>query len=340
MSSLSEFDIIKRYFSFAETSQGSSHADTLVGIGDDAAVIAAHKNPLVVATDTLIEGVHFPPEFLAKHVASRVMGVNLSDFAAMGATPRWMTMALSLPHIDTDWLAAFSQRLAEICQQYNVTLIGGDTTRIDHGLVISLTVMGETKTSSGLCLRRNGAQVGDDVWVSGSLGKGAGALQLLMPSKNSMPWICNKKSKAELLSSFYMPEPRLALGNGLVGVATAAIDISDGLMADANHIAMQSQVKIIIDGDALPIHSGLETNLNRQIVQQWVLSGGDEYELLFTAPTEQSSTIESLSLALALPCTKIGTVTESLKEYKSKKDGVSVFGAGWDSQSLKGYTHF
>ncbi|HAB56366.1 MAG TPA: thiamine-phosphate kinase, partial [Cellvibrionales bacterium] len=219
-------------------------------------------------------------------------------------------------------------------------LIGGDTTRIDHGLVISLTVMGETQTRSGLCLRRNGAQVGDDVWVSGSLGKGAAALQLLMPSKNSMPWICNKESKSELLASFYMPEPRLALGQGLVGIASAAIDISDGLMADANHIAMQSQVKIIIDGDALPIHSGLETNLNRQIVQQWVLSGGDEYELLFTAPTDQSSTIESLSLALALPCTKIGTVTENLKEDKAEADSVSVFGAGWDSQSLKGYTHF
>lgn len=340
MTSLSEFDIIKRYFSFTEASTSRSNADTLVGIGDDAAVVAAHKNPLVVATDTLIEGVHFPPEFLAKHVASRAMGVNLSDFAAMGATPRWMTMALSLPHIDTDWLAAFSQRLAQICSQYNVALIGGDTTRIDHGLVISLTVMGETQTRSGLCLRRNGAQVGDDVWVSGSLGKGAAALQLLMPSKNSMPWICNKESKSELLASFYMPEPRLALGQGLVGIASAAIDISDGLMADANHIAMQSQVKIVIDGDALPIHSGLETNLNRQIVQQWVLSGGDEYELLFTAPTEQSSTIESLSLALELPCTKIGTVTESLKEDKSETDSVSVFGAGWDSQSLKGYTHF
>lgn len=335
MNFLSEFDIIKRYFSFADVLP-NSYADTLVGIGDDAAVIAAQKNPLVVATDTLIEGVHFPANFLAEHVASRAMGVNLSDFAAMGATPRWMTMALSLPQVDDEWLSAFSKRLAQICQQHNVTLIGGDTTRIDKGLVISLTVIGETQSKSGLCLRRNGAQVGDDVWVSGSLGKGAGALQLLMPSENITQWPCSDKARSELLSSFYAPEPRLALGKGLIGIASSAIDISDGLIADANHIATQSQVQIIMQGDALPIHSGLASNENLQQVQQWVLSGGDEYELLFTAAPEQSAAIQALSLALGLPCTKVGTVDEA----KVGGVGVIVSDEGWSAQNQKGYTHF
>jgi len=332
MSSLSEFDIIKRYFSFADVS--STNADTLVGVGDDAAVIAAQKNPLVVATDTLIEGVHFPADFLAEYVASRAMGVNLSDFAAMGATPRWMTMALSLPQVESEWLAAFSQRLAQLCKQHNVILIGGDTTRIDKGLVISLTIIGETQSKSGLCLRRNGAQVGDDVWVSGSLGKGAGALQLLMPSENITQWPCSDEARAELLSSFYAPESRLALGKALVGIASSAIDISDGLIADANHIATQSQVQIIMQGDSLPIHSSLATNTNIQQVRKWVLSGGDEYELLFTAAAEQSTAIQKLSLALNLPCTKIGTVGEANDE------SVTVFGEGWHTQKTKGYTHF
>ena len=332
MSSLSEFDIIKRYFSFADVS--STNADTLVGVGDDAAVIAAQKNPLVVATDTLIEGVHFPADFLAEYVASRAMGVNLSDFAAMGATPRWMTMALSLPQVESEWLAVFSQRLAQLCEQHNVILISGDTTRIDKGLVISLTIIGETQSKSGLCLRRNGAQVGDDVWVSGSLGKGAGALQLLIPSENITQWPCSDEARSELLSSFYAPEPRLALGKGLIDIASSAIDISDGLIADANHIATQSQVQIIMQGDKLPIHSSVATNTNFQQVQQWVLSGGDEYELLFTAAAKQSTAIQKLSLALNLPCTKIGTVGEANVE------GVTVCGEGWHTQKKKGYTHF
>ena len=331
MDSLSEFDIIKRYFSFANASHAPSEVGTLVGIGDDAAVIPASKTPLVVATDTLIEGVHFPAEFLAEHVASRAMGVNLSDFAAMGATPRWITMALSLSHANPDWLAAFSKRLAELCQQYNVTLIGGDTTKINRGLVISLTVIGETKSDSGECLRRDGAQVGEDVWVSGSLGKGAGALQLLMPTEDVTQWACSDDSRAELLSSFYAPVPRLDLGSQLVGIASSAIDISDGLIADAHHIATQSQVKIMIDGDALPIHKSLATNANYQQLQQWVLSGGDEYELLFTAPANQSTAIQSLASTLALPCTKIGSVVEGA--------GVKVLGEGWNINN-KGYTHF
>ena len=331
MDSLSEFDIIKRYFSFADASQNSSVVDALVGIGDDAAVLPASKAPLVVATDTLIEGVHFPPEFSAEHVASRAMGVNLSDFAAMGATPRWITMALSLSQANPDWLAVFSKRLAQLCQQYNVTLIGGDTTKINRGLVISLTVIGETQSDSGECLRRDGAQVGDDVWVSGSLGKGAGALQLLMPTEDATQWACSDDSRAELLSSFYAPVPRLDLGSQLVGIASSAIDISDGLIADAHHISSQSQVKIMIEGDALPIHKSLIANANCQQVQQWVLSGGDEYELLFTAATNQSATIQSLSSTLALPCTKIGSVVEGA--------GVNVLGKGWDINN-KGYTHF
>ncbi len=335
MNSLSEFDIIKRYFSFADVLPNSD-ADTLVGIGDDAAVIDVQKNPLVVATDTLIEGVHFPADFLAEHVASRAMGVNLSDFAAMGATPRWMTMALSLPQVEDEWLSAFSQQLAQICQQHDVTLIGGDTTRIDKGLVISLTLIGETQSKSGVCLRRNGAQVGDDVWVSGSLGKGAGALQLLMPSENIMQWPCSDDARSELLSSFYAPEPRLALGKALVGIASSAIDISDGLVADANHIATQSQVQIMLQGDALPIHGGLAAHANYQQVQQWVLSGGDEYELLFTATPEKFAAIQAISLALDLPCTKVGTVGEA----KEGGVGVTVSDEGWSAQNQKGYTHF
>lgn len=362
MASPSEFDIIQRYFSFSQdntfpsasvssSAQSiDSESQAIVAIGDDAAVLPVSENPLVIATDTLIEGVHFPYGFAAEAVASRAMGVNLSDFAAMGAKPRWLTMALSLPNADAEWLEKFSRQFEQQCKQYQVQLIGGDTTK--GPLSISLTVLGETDSGQSqlsdsvrsqlaairpnllddkaICLRRNGAKAGDDIWLSGSLGKGAAALALI--SADDIDLHCSEADKTQLINSFNAPQPRLTLGAALLGLANSAIDISDGLMADAKHIADQSQVKIIIDGEALPINAALKNYSNQAQLQEWVLAGGDEYELLFTVPAAYRSVVQSIVEWLAVDCTNIGSVEAGR--------GVTLVGEAWQANNKSGYTHF
>lgn len=364
MASPSEFDIIQRYFSFSQnniSSSGSassraqsidSESQAIVGIGDDAAVLPASNNPIVIATDTLIEGVHFPYGFAAEAVASRTLGVNLSDFAAMGAKPLWLTMALSLPNADSNWLERFSRQFEQQCKQYQVQLIGGDTTK--GPLSISLTVLGETDSHQSqlsesvrsqlatirpnalddktICLRRNGAKIGDDIWVSGSLGKGAAALACISSADNAIDLNCSATDKAQLIDSFNAPQPQLTLGCALLGLANSAIDISDGLLADAKHIADQSQVEMVIDGEALPIYAALKHYSNHAQLREWVLAGGDEYELLFTVPAAYRSAVQSIAEWLAVDCTKIGSVKQG--------GGVAVIGAAWQANNKLGYTHF
>lgn len=330
MASPSEFDIIKRYFSFSSASADSAKRlpVPLLGVGDDAAVLPPSDLPLIVATDTLNETVHFPKYFPARHLASRAMGVNLSDFAAMGARPRWITMALSLPTLDTAWLAEFSGQFESLCQQYQLALVGGDTTKAP--LAISLTVIGEA--INGDYLRRSGAQVGDDIWVSGSLGKGAAALTLEIHKADAFCSELTASDRDDLLASYYAPLPQLALGQGLLGLASAAIDISDGLIADANHIAEKSLVGLQIEAERLPIHSAVRCNNDVAQMQHWVLAGGDEYELLFTAPPAKAETIQALAKSLAVDCTLIGKVVEG--------SGVELVGSEWQSANQRGYQHF
>ena len=322
MAAQSEFDIIERYFSFS-----TAEADIPLAIGDDAACIVSEKNPLVVATDSLLEGVHFPVDFPAEHVASRAMGVNLSDFAAMAARPRWMTMALSLPALDDDWLAAFSQQLQRLCRQWGVVLIGGDTTC--GPLSITLTVIGHPAEQH--CLLRSGVAPSDDLWLSGPLGLAAAALSLLTTAQGEH-WPLTETDRAALLSAFNAPQPRLELSYHLAEVATAAIDISDGLLADAGHLAEKSGVALCIDGDRLPIATALRQHPDRQQLRQWILSGGDDYELLFTASPERRDEIAAIAAALQLPCQRIG-VAEAGR-------GVQLLGDNWQRTTTEGYRHF
>ena len=330
MVALSEFDIIKQYFSFSGHGIQKS-GGVLLGVGDDAAILPSSKTPIVIATDTLIEGVHFPKYFPPQHLASRTLGVNISDFAAMGVKPTAMTMALSLPSSDPQWLAEFSKSLAQQCEYYGIALIGGDTTK-SPCLSVSLTLLGNTHDEAGSTLRRSAAQDGDDVWVTGSLGKGAAALALLTETIASDEWPCDLAEKENLKESFYAPQPRLDFGVELLTFANAAIDISDGLLADAQHIAEQSQTQLSIMGDLLPLHSGLLSHTDPDKIKQWVLSGGDDYELLFTAAPPMAEAIMDLSNKHQLPCHRIGTVKSG--------SGVKLLGNNWTSFKVEGYQHF
>ena len=330
MVALSEFDIIKQYFSFSGHGIQKS-GGVLLGVGDDAAILPSSKTPIVIATDTLIEGVHFPKYFPPQHLASRALGVNISDFAAMGVKPTAMTMALSLPSSDPQWLAEFSTSLAQQCEYDGIALIGGDTTK-SPCLSVSLTLLGNTHDEAGSTLRRSAAQDGDDVWVTGSLGKGAAALALLTETIASDEWPCDLAEKENLKESFYAPQPRLDFGVELLTFANAAIDISDGLLADAQHIAEQSQTQLSIMGDLLPLHSGLLSHADPDKIKQWVLSGGDDYELLFTAAPPMAEAIMDLSNKHQLPCHRIGAVKSG--------SGVKLLGNNWTSFKVEGYQHF
>lgn len=338
MASLSEFAIIQRYFSQCDVPPSVDNK-VIIGIGDDAAVLPAPAVAQVIASDTLTEEVHFPKDFPADAVASRALGVNLSDFAAMGARPRWITMALSLPAADEEWLRAFAKRFAEDCKLYGVQLIGGDTTR--GQLSVSLTVLGDVgRDAAPQYLTRSGAAAGDDLWVSGSLGKGAAALAMLQSAVDQPNWQCDEELRQDLLHSFYAPTPRLSLGQALLPLASAAIDISDGLLADANHIAAQSQLQLLVEADALPVHSALKAFHDQHKVHQWALTGGDEYELLFTAPCAHAEKIAALAESLALPLTRIGKAVAG--------EGIHLVcseGSAWQSvvnaaDLPQGYQHF
>lgn len=290
-----EFSLINRYFKKLTAQQ-----DVVVGIGDDAAILEPTKgHQLALATDTLVASVHFPEEADAYQVATRSLCVNLSDMAAMGAIPKWFTLALTLPKqlATTEWLQGFSQGLAEIAKQYNVALVGGDTTA--GPLTISITVAGELPAGEMLC--RGGAQASDSIYVSGTLGDGAASLVALTQ---------NPKTISErLLQRFYSPQPQIALGLGLRDFATACIDISDGLVADLSHICNASDLGAAVKSDLLPIHSELKENHSNQILQ-WALTGGDDYQLCFTIPEAKKINFESWAQQKNIPVTKIGNMTQ------------------------------
>ena len=330
MVALSESHIIEQYFSFSGRGIQKS-GGVLLSVGDDAAILPSSKTPIVIATDTLIDGVHFPKKFPPQHLASRILGVNISDFAAMGVKPTAMTMALSLPSSDPQWLAEFSKSLAQECENYGIALIGGDTTK-SSCLSVTLTLLGYTHDEAGSTLRRSAAQDGDDVWVTGSLGKGAAALALLTETIANEEWPCELAEKENLKESFYAPQPRLDFGVELLALANAAIDISDGLLADAQRIAEQSQSQLSIMGDLLPIHSGLLSHTDPKKIKKWVLSGGDDYELLFTAAPPMAEAIMDLSNKHQLPCHRIGTVKSG--------SGVKLLGNNWMGFEVEGYQHF
>jgi len=284
--SLGEFELIYRYFS----ALGRGEAVDL-SVGDDCAIL--HLEPgerLAVSVDTMVEGVHFPEETFPEDLGFRALSVAASDLAAMGARPLAATLSLTLPEPDELWLHAFSQGFAQAVGDYALPLVGGDTTR--GPLTIGVQVLGALPVDRALT--RGGASPGDSVCVSGTLGDAAAAVAYLRGE-----WSPDVEEAEQLLQRFYRPRARLELGRSLLGRASAAIDISDGLLADAGHIADASGVGLRIDPDLLPLSVPLAAYGDRDAVLRWALAGGDDYELCFTLPHGE---------AIPAGCTRVGEV--------------------------------
>jgi thiamine-monophosphate kinase len=268
-----EFSLIRRYFS--DLGRGAA---VDLSVGDDCAIVRLGEGErLATSVDTMVAGVHFPADTFPEDIGFRAVSAAASDLAAMGARPLGMTVALTLPAVDELWLNAFSQGLAAAVSEYRLPLVGGDTTR--GPLTISVQVLGALPMDHALL--RSGARVGDEVYVSGTLGDAAGALAFLQDQWQPAP------EHAEfLLDRFNRPQARLDLGLQLLGHASAAIDISDGLLADAGHMAAASGVKICIETDLLPLSPALSSHHSREKILQWALTGGDDYELCFCLPVD------------------------------------------------------
>jgi len=261
-------------------------------VGDDCALLRPDAGlDLAVTTDMLVEGRHFLPDAEPRALGHKALAVNLSDLAAMGATPRWVTLALALPAVDAQWLEAFSAGLFALAARYNVDLVGGDTTR-GAARTISITAIGEVPP--GLAIERAGARPGDDVWVSGELG--GAALGLARPEI------------AEAAKRLHAPEPRVELGERLRRLAHSAIDVSDGLAGDLAHILERSNVGASVEYARIPKCAAFGKLNDAELEKNCVLSGGDDYELAFTAPRAHRPELESLARELGLALTRIGSI--------------------------------
>ncbi len=271
---MGEFELIRRFFQ--RDSSENPQPGVVLGIGDDGALLEPPAGQqLVISVDTLVSGVHFPRDAAPQDIAERALRVNLSDLAAMGADPLWFTLALTLPDADEDWLRDFGRGLFSAARDFGCSLVGGDTT--SGPLSLTLQVMGAVPP--GLALRRDGASVGDFVLVTHHLGDGAGALAML-----DGRWSPAAEHRASLQQRFYRPEPRLAEARLLRELASAALDISDGLVADLGHICAASDLGAVIDVDAVPLSPALRSFHDREQALRWALAGGDDYELCFTLP--------------------------------------------------------
>ena len=339
---MTEFELIDRYFT-------RPNRFALLGNGDDCAIVAPSAgNAFAVTTDTLIEGRHFLPTLDAFKHGRRVVNVNFSDLAAMGAAPRYALLSLTLPQIDEAWISLFSEGLWSVLDQYGVELIGGNTT--NGPLAIAMTAFGELPPNAALT--RSGARVGDELWVSGTLGDAGWAMYALTGAKF--------EATPEQIAKYECPEARVSLGLALRGIATSCIDISDGLLSEAKHIATASNVSIEIDIVAIP--TGLK-HVSRESMwdlaknfapytvdnvdaifwpvvldhlgQHCLLSTGDAYELLFTAPRDQHDAIAAILKRENLPGACIGRVTaldatNPVRVHDAQSRVMDIEVKGWD----------
>jgi thiamine-monophosphate kinase len=289
--SLGEFDIIERFFATC-----APRADVRLGIGDDAAVLDAPADKkLVLAMDTLVEGIHFLPETAAIDLGHRALAVNLSDLAAMGAVPSWMSLSLSLPKPNEEWLEQFATGLFTLAREHDVQLIGGDTVR--GPLVITVQVGGWIEADRWLT--RGGARPGDALYVSGSVGDAAAGLEVMRAERAS------DTATSYLLQRFLRPQPRVALGRELRPIASAAMDVSDGLIADVGKLCKASGCGATIDADALPLSDALRQCCSPEQGLQHALSGGDDYELIFCLAPDDCAQVESIA---GVTVTRIGVI--------------------------------
>ncbi len=321
-----EFDLIERIRQRA----ASRREDVLLGIGDDAALLQPPPgHVLAVALDTLLEGVHFPVATAPADIGYKALAVNLSDLAAMGATPAWALMSLSLPHSEQRFVDRLLDGFMELAAPYRLALVGGDTVR--GPLAVSVTVHG--LVPDGQALRRSGARPGDAVFVTGTLGDAAAGLACLDHARVDADRLLGAapESRRKLVARLNRPEPRIAAGQMLRGIATACIDVSDGLVADLGHLCAASGVGAHVDADALPLSSSLLTLFAGQ-ARDLGLAGGDDYELCFTAPAERAGALVADLARMGCGATRIGRIVEGdaviVKDAAGK--AMKLPSSGWD----------
>jgi thiamine-monophosphate kinase len=294
MLGMSEFDLIARYF----TRPDRSDPLVLLGVGDDCALLAPAVGVQAISSDMLVEGRHFLPDVDPRALGHKCLAVNLSDLAAMGAKPVGFTLALSLPAIDEGWLTGFSEGLFKLADLHRCALIGGDTTKGPR--VICITIFGELE--SGAALRRDAAQVGDDIWISGTLGDARLAL-----AHRTGELQLDADTLATAIVRMDRPTPRVELGMALIGIAHAAIDISDGLSGDLGHVLARSRVGATLDVDALPAGIALRTQATT-LRRQFCIAGGDDYELCFTASSTRRIEVLDAARRCHTDVTRVGVI--------------------------------
>jgi len=314
-----EFDVIARHFTRPAT-------NAVLGVGDDCALVGISRGmELAVSVDTMVSGTHFFPDVDPENLGHKSLAVNLSDMAAMGAMPYWAMLALTLPKVDHDWLAAFAKGFFDLAEEFEVSLVGGDTTR--GPLTLTVTIMGEVPI--GAALRRSGAKAGNDVWVSGRIGDAA-----LAVAHRHGKLVLEEPDYHEAVMRLYEPTPRVALGQALRGMATAAIDVSDGLLADLGHICSLSKVGAVVELASIPLSPIGARHVASDAGRNAIVAGGDDYELCFTAHPNSRESLQDLARVLDVPITRIGQV--------KRGKGVSLVGA--DGKPVKidgrGYDHF
>lgn len=293
-----EFQLIGRHF----TRERDTASPVALGVGDDCALLDGlpEGSRWAITTDLLAEGVHFLPAVDPEALGHKSLAVNLSDLAACGAAPRAFFLALALPRADDAWVAAFARGLFALADRHGCRLAGGDTTRSPAGVTVAITALGEVPQSAALL--RSGAQPGDHVWVSGLLGEGALGLAVRRGAV-----ALDAAAAQAAVERLERPEPRVALGLALRGIATSAIDVSDGLAGDLGHVLAQSGVAAELRWDAVPRSAGLR-GLPEAQQREYVLTGGDDYELLFTAPTGAESAIRTAAATAGVPVSLIGEI--------------------------------
>ena len=308
---MGEFDLIKRYFS-----RKSLQNDVILSVGDDCAITSIPAGyQLAITTDTLVEGTHFLPSISPADLAYKSVAVNLSDLAAMGATPTWMSLALTLPEIKEAWLAEFSQSLFAILDRYGVSLIGGDTTK--GSLSITLTAQGFLPENQGLF--RHQAKAGDWIFISGFLGDSAAGLDLLLQNRK-----IENESDRYLIQRHLRPTPRVELGLALRSFSCCSLDISDGLLADLGHILERSQVGAEIYLENLPISRHLCIQYEQTQAEKFALTGGEDYELCFTVSEEKREEMEQVLRSQGIKVTCIGKILPQTSGLNLLKNGEKV----------------
>ncbi|MGU3413164.1 thiamine-phosphate kinase [Enterobacteriaceae bacterium C34A] len=318
-----EFSLIARYFDRVR----SSRLDVETGIGDDCALLnVPEKQTLAISTDTLVSGIHFLPDIDPADLARKALAVNLSDLAAMGADPAWLTLALTLPDVDEAWLAAFSDSLFEQLNYYDMQLIGGDTTKGP----LSMTLGIHGFVPEGRALKRSGAKPGDWIYVTGTPGDSAAGLAILQDSLR----VESQEDADYLVKRHLHPTPRILTGQALRNLANAAIDISDGLISDLGHILNASECGARIDLDLLPYSEAMKRHVEPEQALRWALSGGEDYELCFTVPELNRGALDVALGHFGMKYTCIGQISADVEGLHFQRDGKPV------TLDLKGYDHF